>query len=401
MKAWKLAPLAAALTSATAFAVEPVGMGLGNGLTLLPSVDVNVENNDNVYLQADGNEVESTITRIAPALSLIGDMGAIQWNANYRAEQGTYSKDEDDDYLDQNINVAAGFEVNARNQIDVNAAFNSAHDARGAGALEGAAALDVLAEPDQYEETTAGVQYTFGADSAFANIVASADTYQKRYDDNKQQDGSTIDNSERDYDKVTALVGAQLNLSPATKAVFEISQASISYDASDDDTREGDNLKILAGMSWDITGKTTGEVKLGSATRDFKNTDEDSTTRLSWSANLTWEPMTYSSVALYSAQSNNETATVGSYIANTYTQVSWDHSFSTFVSAGIEASRSADTYVGASREDETISYGLNVTYSPKAWMDVKASFNQADRDSTNNDLDYAGQVVNLGITLAL
>jgi hypothetical protein len=401
MKAWKLAPLAAALTSATAFAVEPVGMGLGNGLTLLPSVDVNVENNDNVYLQADGNEVESTITRIAPALSLIGDMGAIQWNANYRAEQGTYSKDEDDDYLDQNINVAAGFEVNARNQIDVNAAFNSAHDARGAGALEGAAALDVLAEPDQYEETTAGVQYTFGADSAFANIVASADTYQKRYDDNKQQDGSTIDNSERDYDKVTALVGAQLNLSPATKAVFEISQASISYDASDDDAREGDNLKILAGMSWDITGKTTGEVKLGSATRDFKNSDEDSTTRLSWSANLTWEPMTYSSVALYSAQSNNETATVGNYIANTYTQVSWDHSFSTFVSAGIEASRSADTYVGASREDETISYGLNVTYSPKAWMDVKASFNQADRDSTNNDLDYDGQVVNLGITLAL
>jgi len=401
MKAWKLAPLAAALTSATAFAVEPVGMGLGNGLTLLPSVDVNVENNDNVYLQADGNEVESTITRIAPALSLIGDMGAIQWNANYRAEQGTYSKDEDDDYLDQNINVAAGFEVNARNQIDVNAAFNSAHDARGAGALEGAAALNVLAEPDQYEETTAGVQYTFGADSAFANIVASADTYQKRYDDNKQQDGSTIDNSDRDYDKVTALVGAQLNLSPATKAVFEISQASISYDASDDDPREGDNLKILAGMSWDITGKTTGEVKLGSATRDFKNSDEDSTTRLSWSANLTWEPMTYSSVALYSAQSNNETATVGSYIANTYTQVSWDHSFSTFVSAGIEASRSADTYVGASREDETVSYGLNVTYSPKAWMDVKASFNQADRDSTNNDLDYAGQVVNLGITLAL
>ena len=401
MKAWKLAPLAAALTSATAFAVEPVGMGLGNGLTLLPSVDVNVENNDNVYLQADGNEVESTITRIAPALSLIGDMGAIQWNANYRAEQGTYSKDEDDDYLDQNIKVAAGFEVNARNQIDVNAAFNSAHDARGAGALEGAAALDVLAEPDQYEETTAGVQYTFGADSAFANIVASADTYQKRYDDNKQQDGSTIDNSDRDYDKVTALVGAQLNLSPATKAVFEISQASISYDANDDDAREGDNLKILAGMSWDITGKTTGEVKLGSATRDFKNSDEDSTTRLSWSANLTWEPMTYSSVALYSAQSNNETATVGSYIANTYTQVSWDHSFSTFVSAGIEASRSADTYVGASREDETVSYGLNVTYSPKAWMDVKASFNQADRDSTDNDLDYAGQVVNLGITLAL
>lgn len=401
MKAWKLAPLAAALTSATAFAVEPVGMGLGNGLTLLPSVDVNVENNDNVYLQADGNEVESTITRIAPALSLIGDMGAIQWNANYRAEQGTYSKDEDDDYLDQNINVAAGFEVNARNQIDVNAAFNSAHDARGAGALEGAAALNVLAEPDQYEETTAGVQYTFGADSAFANIVASADTYQKRYDDNKQQDGSTIDNSARDYDKFTALVGAQLNLSPATKAVFEISQATISYDANDDDAREGDNLKILAGMSWDITGKTTGEVKLGSATRDFKNSDEDSTTRLSWSANLTWEPMTYSSVALYSAQSNNETATVGSYIANTYTQVSWDHSFSTFVSAGIEASRSADTYVGGSREDETISYGLNVTYSPKAWMDVKASFNQADRDSTNNDLDYDGQVVNLGITLAL
>jgi len=400
MKAWKLAPLAAALTSASAFAVEPVGMGLGNGLTLLPSVDVTVENNDNVYLQADGAEVESTITRIAPSLYLTGDMGAVKWNANYRAEQGSYSKDEDDNYLDQNINVAAGFEINARNQIDVNAAFNSAHEARGAGSAEGAAALNLI-EPDQFSETTAGLKYTFGTESSKANIFASADSYQKRFDDNEDKAGAKISNENRDHNKVTGLVGVNLNLSTATKAIFEVSQASVTYEENSADNREGDTLKVLAGMSWDITGKTTGEVKIGSATRDFKNSDEDSVTRLSWAANLTWEPMTYSTVALYSAQSNNETNGLGNYIANSYTQVSWDHSFSTFVSAGIEASRSADTYVGATRQDETVSYGLNVTYSPKAWLDVKATLNQAERDSNDDALDYSGQILGLGVTLAL
>jgi hypothetical protein len=407
MKAWKLAPLAAALTSASAFAVEPVGMGLGNGVTFLPSVDVTVSNNDNIYLQSGGKEVDSTITRIAPALGLTGDMGKVNWQANYRAEQGVFSNDEDDDYLDQKIDVAAGFAINSRNEIDVKAAFNADHDNRGAGTTEGDAALSVV-DPDEFEETTAGLKYTFGADSSFANIEVEADSYQKRYTNNKvDKDGNATGIESRDHNKMTGSAALKLNLSPATKALLELSQSTVSYEEDSADKREGDILKVLVGASWDITGKTSGEFKIGSANRDFKNSDVESNTRLSWSGNVSWSPLTYSTLTLSTSQNNNETNGAGNYIANTNTVANWNHTFSTFISAGVEASRASDEYVGddsvsgAARKDETISYGVNVTYSPKTWVDIKASLKQSDRDSNNDTLDYDSQVVNLGVTLAL
>lgn len=412
MKAWKLAPLAAALTSASAFAVEPVGMGLGNGLTFLPSVEMNVENNDNIYLQAKGSEVESTITRLSPSLALNADMGKVKWNASYKADKGMYSKDENDDYLDHSVKAAGQFELSSRYQLDLNASFKAGHDPRGSGIAEGANALSVK-EADEFEETIAGGNFLIGADSAMTNFDIYAESYQKRYTNNKlNQSGQPTGIEDRDHNKVKVGAIAALNLSSATKALFELRQTGISYetDSVKSKEREGKILNILAGASWDITGKTTGELKIGSSTRSFDQSGIDSSTRFSWEGNVKWEPMTYSTVTLRTSQNANETSGAGNFIANTNTSIAWDHKFSTFISAGLEASRSSDNYVGdnttqtkdgKSRKDEKISYGLSVTYSPMTWVDVKASLKQTDRNSNDDTLDYDTQAVNLGVTLAL
>jgi len=398
MKAWKLSPIAIAMLSLNANALEPVGLGLGGGLTLLPSVDLSVENNSNIYSQPE-DETSATISRLTPALAVNGDFGAFTFDSYYQAEQGSYSEDSNDDYLDQYLTAGGQYEFNARHELALTASFNSAHDARGSGTAEGAQAL-AIEDPDQYQETTGAVNYVYGTDTSAANLELFADSYQKRYTNNDEFGTET-----RDHDKVT--VGARLigNASNTTKVIFEAKETGIAYseDSVVANAREGKLQTMMAGLRWDISGKTTGEVKLGRAVRYFDEETLNSNLRVNWEANIVWNPLTYSEVAFVSAQTNNETNGAGTYIASTSSTLSWNHEFTSLFSAGISGTLTGDAYVDDvdGREDETVSYGLNATYSAMPWMDIRADYSQSNKDSNIDGLDSDTQIVSLAIQLAL
>ena len=398
MKAWKLSPIALAIFSLNSNALEPVGLGLGSGLTLLPSVDLTAENNSNIYSQPE-DETSSTITKIKPAVAINGDFGSFTFNSYYQAEQGSYSEDSNDDYVDQYLSAGGQYQLNSRHELGLNATFNDAHDARGSGTAEGADALNIE-DPDQFQETTAALNYIYGADTSAANIELFADSYQKRYSNNEEFGTET-----RDHDKVT--VGARLigNASDTTKVIFEAKETGIAYeeDSVVANAREGKQQTMMAGLRWDITGKTTGEVKLGRAVRYFKEDSLDSNLRVNWEANVTWNPLTYSEVAFVSSQTNNETNGAGTYIATTSSTLSWDHEFTSLFSAGISGTLTGDAYVDDvdDREDETVSYGVNAVYSAMPWMDIRADYSQSSKDSNIAGLDSDTQIVSLAIQLAL
>jgi hypothetical protein len=397
MKAWKLSPLAVALISINSYAVEPVGVALGNGLTLLPAVKLGVENNSNIY-STESNEQSDTITRLTPSLNLLADFGKTQAGVYYQAEQGVYSADGDDDYLDQKLNAGVSYEITSRQEISAEASYNDAHDARGAGTVEGSAAATV--DPDEYEEVTAGLEYVYGADSAVGNVAVYVDSYQKRYSNNE-----IYGTEDRNHDKLN--FGAVLSLasSPEHEVILEARQTNISYseNSTTAEAREGSEQRLFVGMRWDLTGATTGEFKVGRSSRFFDESSVSSNTRLAWEGSLTWQPLTYSTVVISSSQNSNETNGAGDYIANTYTAASWDHEFSTYYSAGLTASVNSDVYVNdaSDRKDDLVSYGINGTYSPMPTLDITLSYSQAQRDSNINAYEYDNQVVNLGLNFAL
>jgi hypothetical protein len=390
MKAWKLSPLVAALISANAVAIESTGLSLGGGLNFAPAVELSTENNDNIYSE-ETNEQSSTINRLTPSLSLSGDFGKTTFNSYYQAEQGSYSKNSDDDYLDQLVSADASFELTARHQFDIKADYTKAHDAR--GSVAGAEAENA-ADPDEYNQTTAGLTYVFGADAAAANVDVYADTYQKRYDNNE------ANTAKREHNKNTFGALLSLKASSATQILFEARQADITYedDAVDNDSSE---QHLLTGMRWDISGATTGEIKVGRLERSFDASEKKSGSHLNWEANLTWEPLTYSTVVVSSAQNANESNGTGNYIAASTSSISWDHQFSSFITAGISANYGEDEYVKASRNDINSGFGINATYSPMTWMDIDLSASQSLRDSNVDGLDKETNLISLGLTLAL
>jgi hypothetical protein len=390
MKAWKLSPLVTAIISVNTFAIESTGISLGGGLNFAPSVVLSIENNDNIYSE-DTNEQSSMINRLAPSFSLSGDYGKTTFNTNYEAEVGTYSRNSDEDYLDQIFFGDVSYELSARHQIDVDASYIDGHDARGsvAGAEE-----DNSADPDEYNQTEAGLIYLFGSDTAMANVDVYVDTFRKRYDNNKAL------TSIREYDENTFGALLSLKASSATQVLFEARQSQLTYQDDSVDS-DGSVQHLLTGMRWNMTGATTGEVKVGRVVRNFDASNKSSGVHLNWSANLTWQPLTYSTIVASSAQNTSESNGTGNYISSSTSNVSWDHEFSNFITAGVSANYGKDEYVKNPRNDTNSGFGINATYSPLIWMDLDLSASQSLRESNIDGLDKKTNLIRLGVTLAL
>jgi hypothetical protein len=399
MKAWKL-PLCAAIAavSSSAYAVEPNGISLGSGVTFLPAVELTVSDDSNIYKLPDETKVDSTVTRLKPSFGIQADLGTTQLSAGYVAEKGMYTNDSDDNYIDHRLSASSKTEVSSRDEVDFNLNYNIVHDDRGSGTVEGNAAI--ATEPDTYDETVVGAAYIYGSDSAMLNLKPYAEYYNKHYTNNKN-----LGTADRNYSQVKLGALLSVKVSSATKALLEVRSADISYeeDSAKAKGREGNLMNLLAGASWDITGKTTGEVKLGALKRSFDESGIDDSTRFAWEAQLIWNPRSYSTVTFLSQQTANETNDPGTYIASQYSLVSWDHEFSPFMSVVLDASLSNDEYVDdtAGREDEVVSYGVTGVFSPSKILDVKASLKDESRDSNIAGLDYDRQIIMLGFAVAI
>jgi hypothetical protein len=401
MKSVKI-PLSVAVMVASfgAQAVEPQGILLDSGITLLPSVELSVEDNDNIYLQPEETQESSTVTRLSPAIAIAADLGQTQLALGFAAEKGTYSADEDDNYTDTRINVGADFEMTSRHALALSAQVNSLHDARGAGTTEGSAALEIK-DPDEYDENIWDAAFTYGSSNALFNMTFGLNRYEKEYQNNLNV--AATDN--RDHVKTTLSVDTAIYVSDRSNFLIDLSTANIDYSEDNiiTERREGNLTKALVGMSYDLTGKLSGSAKVGAAQRNFDSDDVDSDTTLSWEVMGVWTPRTYSAITVFTSQASNEASSVGNYIDTKYSMVSWKHEFSEFFYLTTEVSLASDTYYNEvnNREDDTLSYSITGTYSPAKTLDVYGRIRQAERDSSEAGLDYDQQVVTLGLKLAI
>ena len=395
MKAWQLPLIAAATASTSVYAVQPQGIQLGSGVTMLPGVEVSISNDSNIYL-SDTNETSSRITKIRPNLALVGDLGATQLNAYYQLENGSYSEDSESNYLDQSFVLGVDTEMTSRHALGFDLRINAGHDPKGAGSTQNVDDVDSV-DIDEYKELILGVDYTFGATTAFANLTGYLENYGKTYSTNKNL------TSQLEHDKFKYGVLAALRVTNATRALLEVRNTTITYSDSAAEDKDGSELKLFAGASWSIAGKTTGSVKLGMADRSFDKSTNDGDSRFSWEAGVTWSPRTYSVVNLTSFQEAAETAGGGSHVATSNMAVNWSHRFSTKFGMDFDLSNRAEEYLNSNdnRDDSTLSYGLSGIFSPNKMLDVKLGLTKVSRDSNVNTFDYDRQIVTLAVALAI
>jgi hypothetical protein len=407
MKIQQLLWIAVPTFSYTAVAVEPSGILLGDGMTLLPGVEVELESTDNLYHRPSGEETSSRVTRFRPNIALQIDAGDVLILGGYEAELGSYSADSNDNYLDHLLSVEAMLDVAAKQRIDLGLTYKKGHDGRGTGSTEGRD-LTTIAEPSEFDETTIEGAYTYGARTSKMSASAYSEIYDLSYNNNE------FETVPLEHGKTTLGTELSLRLGATLRSVFDLSTAKVSYSDTESKSRDSTTLKGLVGISWQVTGKTSGHAKVGMENRSFSNSGVDSVSNPAWDLKLQWFPRRYSEVTiqygtsseenyLFQGASVEEDSGTGSFISSDSLVFAWNHAYSVKWAHSLVFSRSNDVHEGSDsgREDTLNHYGLNLIYSPSRILDVTAGLTQLNRYSTLQGFDFDERLVSVGVNLAI
>jgi hypothetical protein len=170
-----------------------------------------------------------------------------------------------------------------------------------------------------------------------------------------------------------------------------------------EDVRDSDYTAWLAGVTWDVAGKTTGTLKAGYATKDFVDSDRKDFAGSRWSGELTWSPRSYSRFTLSTGRHADESNGRGDYVDATDWGVAWTHNWNSRIESSLRYRESNETYKAdpEHRDDKTRRYGVGIDYVMRRWLAVGMFYTREQRDSNLAQFDYPRDFVGLVLRASL
>lgn len=369
-----LLAIAVSSVSSSVLAIEPMSIKLADGLEFTPTLRVSESYDDN-FRAVENNEESSWITTIAPTFTLGAEGRKSAYKLSYSAVSDTFHSSHKDNNTDHHFTADAAMEFNARNRLKLNAGY---HD------VEDTATLDQDVENDMYNTKNVGGVYSFGAQSARAQIDLGANYEELRYTNSDRI------NADQEYD-ATALQGTfYYRIAPKTKLLLEGRHTDYDYVSETD--LNSKNLALLAGVTWEATAKTTGTAKLGREKKKFDRSVYDDESTGMWEVGVTWAPRTYSRFTLNTRQGYDEATDNASTIKTQTSTLAWDHDWLERLGSNISYTRTDAEYQDIQREDSLDAVGLGLTYEMRRWLDISIGYTYADNDSDAPDESYTRNI---------
>lgn len=367
--------------------VDPAPVKLG-GFELVPTISLDEVYDDNITMANDRTlyteAIESWVTVVAPEVKAEIKTDKSEYNLGYKLAAGRYASSRDDDYVDHFTSADASWQLNSRNKFAVRGAYDRAHEDRGSD-TSGISSL-ALQEPDEYKAETLGAAYTFGAETTPGQVVFDVENYDKEFTNHRSGITSTRGRDRTDLKSTGTFYWA---VSSATKVLVEAEHTDIKYHLSTS-TRDSRLIRGFVGATWDVTGKTTGTVKLGLQDRDLDSASREDYDGSSWDVAMSWSPKTYSTFTLSTARAPHESAGLGDFIDTEDVTLAWQHGWNEKLSSGIYVKAMNEDYVDSfnARDDDSIYAGISLDYAIKRWANIRVAYNYSDRDSSVDILDF-------------
>ncbi|SEJ26317.1 uncharacterized protein, PEP-CTERM system associated [Pseudomonas linyingensis] len=378
-----LLALAVTAASSSALAVEAMSIKLADGLEFTPTLKVSESYDDN-FREVESNEESSWITTIAPTFTLGAEGRKSAYKLSYSAVSDTFHSSHEDNNTDHHLTADAGMEFNDRNRLKLNAGY---HD------VEETAGLDQKLENDMYNTKNVGGVYTFGAESARAQIDLGANYEELRYTNSNRL------NADKERDTTALKSTFYYRVAPKTKVLLEGRHTD--YDYVSNDRLNSTNIGLLTGVTWEATAKTTGTAKFGHEKKDFDDSSIGEKSGGMWEVGATWEPRTYSRFSLNTRQGFDEGDSGASTIKTQTTTLSWNHDWAERLSSNVSYTRMDQDYQDIEREDQIDTFGIGLTYEMRRWLDVGLGYKYSENDSDAANESYERNIYALSFTASL
>lgn len=380
---------------------DPAGIRAG-GFIVYPQITSSVEYTDNLFAQSN-NEVDDMVYSLTPEVRIESQWSRHGLNVEAGYTTRIHQENDSDDVSDYRAGIDGRLDVTRDTFVTGRAGYQIVHEERGSPDLPGGAA-----EPAAYEEMTAEIAATH----RFNRLsLRPGFSYTKiDFDDVPllSPAGGQFNNDDRDRQAMTGSLRVAYEASPALDIFSEGRYHVIEYD-NFDDTLGGRNAKrdskgydVLAGASFDVGGLARGELAVGYTQRDYESPFIPSLDGFIYEGGLAWFVTDLTTINLLGARSIEETTIAGAS-GNFSTSVGAriDHELLRNVLIGAGAAYTNETFEGAARADNSLSFGADATYLINRSLRVGIEYAHETRDSGGTGSDYTINSVILSLRAAL
>lgn len=359
-----------------------------SGIKITPLFEMALENNDNIGRYSSSQQPESSnILRVKPGLMAESDRNGNQYQLLYQMDSGSYFDSHDDDYLDHLFTTNNFVQINQRSGIGFNYTYLYEHEERGTGIFAGDQFSTVASKPVEYSLHNANLTHVYGAEGAKGRIESHLKYEKKTYQNYRNLSSQNDIYSSRfnDYAEFSGGIAFYYDVRPATELLLEVDLADRRYRLNDpvtQKTQDDLNAYYLVGTKWDITGKTSGKLRLGLQNKKYKNNTTEDFNGFSWDLNVTWKPLEHSTVNASASQRAENPDQGANYINKSRFNGSWKHYWQTHLYSNITLALTNDDYSGSSREDDLVETELALGYELRDYAEITAGWRYEDNDSS-------------------
>ena len=313
----------------------------------------------------------------------------------YGLDSSHYSESSADNSLDFKLNLKGHHEFTRHHQVNLDFSHSRSHEARGTGLSEGNGAQ--FDSPLDFDIAGANLKYQVGYSGSRLRsefkLGQSNKSYLNYRELTKYRDLQTLE------------VGLELGLQmlPKTYWLVALDRLQTQYEQTNEQVGSLDNtlLRLRTGMNWELSGITTGTVKLGFDKKKFEDINRPRQTSTSWDVGIIWKLRSYSTLFFNSSQGLKEARAEGDYIESKGAEISWKHEWLERLSTQLDLSLLDENHQGANREQDTQIISGAAQYQFNNWLQLKASYERLNKGSTAEQYAYDKDLMMLSFVVSI
>ena len=319
---------------------------------------------DNAF-KSETDTIDSSGFRIAPSATVVADRRGLKFTAGYSGEYASFDQAELD-YYDHKLAASVDAILGTRKRFSASTNLSFRHEELGTDLTRGL--VNAGDEQVQAVDFAADANYIYGAPSAKFNVTGGFFLQNVAF-----QNRSDLTEG-RDYLEVKPYARVSYRLSSDTRALVELGLSNFDFD---DDSRDRSVVELLAGLAFQGTGKTKGQLKVGVSSNNYRDSRLEDAAVLVANIGLTFSPSSITRVDVnFNREINNDE---GIDFSNGTSQtiddtalIRWSREWSGFARSVAYASFDNQDRDCPSSGTQTAEVGLELSVLPRRWIEIGA-----------------------------
>lgn len=371
----------------------------------LPTIEGGLQYNSNIFASRAGptnlvtGEVDDFIVKIKPGFNLTSDWNQHFFSVSADADIARYIDNSREDFEDINLGAQGRIDISRGTSFKYGASYSDLHEDRGSPDNPGRAAEQTL-----YNVFRANAGFV--RDLALVSLAVDGNYEKTNYDDARLLDangdvsGNSINNDDRDRERWEGSVRLGYEVDEYYETFIRLKANSVTYDNSQADggpQRNSDGYEIVAGATFDLTGKSQGEFFGGYVAQNYDSDTLSNVGDFTFGASLLWNPTGLTSVRGSVSRSVAETIVSETVAGNnvfaagilgTVFDLQMEHELQRNVLLKGTATYTRQSYENIGRSDDLYAASLGLRYLLNRNFAVDASYNFDSMDTTETGQDF-------------